>query len=60
MLIKHEFKFDTLVAVSRSFGKWCISIVRSTLLLVDQSMIKGKILALLFKSIPSVLKIFQA
>ena len=53
MFIKHEFKLEMFVAVYCSYGKWCVSIVRSTVPLVDHSGVKVWILALLYKSTPS-------
>ena len=58
MFIKHEFTLEMFVAVCWSYGKWYISIVRSTVPLVDHSVVKVLILALLYMAIPNFVEIF--
>ena len=53
MFIKHDFKLEMFVAVCWSYGKCCVFIVRSSIPLVDHSVVKVYILILLYKSTPS-------
>ena len=59
MLIKHEFKLEMFVAVCWRYGRWCISIVSSTVLLVDHPVIKVWILVRPYKLTPSLQKFFS-
>ena len=59
MFIKHEFKLEMFVAVSWSYGKWWILIIKSTVPLVNHFMIKVWILALLYKSNRCFIEILQ-
>ena len=52
MFTKHKFKIDVLVAICGNYGKWSISIVKSTIPLTDPFVAKVWILALLYKSTP--------
>ena len=40
MFIKHEFKFEMFVVVYWSYSKWFVSFLRSTVPLVDYSVVK--------------------
>ena len=53
---KHEFKLEMFMAVCWNYVKWCISIVRRTVPLVDHAMVKVSILALPYKSTPSIVQ----
>ena len=46
------------MSVAWSYSKWFMSIVRSTFLLVDHSVVKVWILALVYKSTPTFVEIF--
>ena len=59
MFTKHEIKLEMFVAVYWSYGKWCISIVRSTIPLVDQSMAKVWILILSYELTSSFVEFFS-
>ena len=47
------------MSVRKSYGKWCISIVRRTVPLIDHSVVKVLILAQPYKSTPNLMKIFS-
>ena len=46
MFSKHDFKLDIFVVLYRNYFKMHVSIVRSTVLVVDYSAVKVSILAL--------------
>ena len=58
MFTKLEFKVESCVPVCWNYGKWCISTVRSTVPLVDHSLVKVRIFALPYKLTPSFTEIF--
>ena len=58
MFIKHDFKLEMFVAVGWSYDKWCISIVMPTVPLIDCSVVKVWILALLYELTPRFVEIF--
>ena len=60
MLTKREFKLEMFVVVCWSYTKWCISILRGTILLVDHFVIKVWILAVPYKLTPSSVEIFSS
>ena len=59
MFTKHVLKFEMFVAFCWSYGKWCISIGRSSVPLVDHFVVKVWIQALPNKSTPGYIEIFS-
>ena len=59
MFTKHEFKLQILTTLCWGYVKWCISIVKSTIPLVDLCRVKVRILALPYKSTHSFVEIFS-
>ena len=55
-MFKKELKM--IMAVCWSYTKLCISIVKSTILLVDHSVVKVWILVLLYNLTPSFIEVF--
>ena len=53
MFIKYELKLEIFVAVSWNYGKWFISLVWSAIPLIEQSVVKVWIIALLYISTSS-------
>ena len=41
MFTQYKFKMKVFMAVNTSYVKWCISIVKNTIPIVDHSVVKG-------------------
>ena len=58
MFTKHEFNLEMFVAVRWNDDEWCVSIVRNTIPLADQSVAKVWILAQPYKSTSNFVESF--